>query len=360
MCADDTDQAHLHQPDLQVLHDFEPRVLFDLEPVDTVTVTTLMDNVTDIFMPDQGPAHRAPIGVGGRQPAATMEGGDAPVALLAEHGFSVLVTWTKDSTQHQILFDAGTTPDGMVENMRRLEVDPSGIEAIVCSHGHFDHTTGLDGLIRRLGRVNLPVLIHPQFWRRRRVSLPGRDPIEIPSTSRGALVDAGFEVIEEQQPSFLFDRSVLVTGEVPCTTGYEPGFPPQQAWVDGRWEPDPLVLDEQGFIVDIKEKGAPGNYRLRPCRHRHHLPLRPTDDQGPPAVRRHGRLPSQRADLRAAHPPGPRRPGRPGSLCGRPGPLHRMAGPARHERPLRRGVHPQLCRDSLRVVTQRAVSITPS
>ena len=36
MCADDTDQAHLHQPDLQVLHDFEPRVLFDLEPVDTV------------------------------------------------------------------------------------------------------------------------------------------------------------------------------------------------------------------------------------------------------------------------------------------------------------------------------------
>ena len=107
-----------------------------------------------------------------------MEGGDAPVALLPEHGFSVLVTSTKDSTQHQILFDAGTTPDGMVENMRRLEVDPSDIEAIVCSHGHFDHTTGLDGLIRRLGRVNLPVLIHPQFWRRRRVSLPGRDPIE--------------------------------------------------------------------------------------------------------------------------------------------------------------------------------------
>ena len=92
MCTDDTGPAHLHQPGPQVLHDFEPRVLFDLEPVDAVTVTTLMDNVTDIFMPDQGPAHRAPIGVGGRQPAATMEGGDAPEALLAEHGFSVLVT----------------------------------------------------------------------------------------------------------------------------------------------------------------------------------------------------------------------------------------------------------------------------
>jgi 7,8-dihydropterin-6-yl-methyl-4-(beta-D-ribofuranosyl)aminobenzene 5'-phosphate synthase len=56
--------------------------------------------------------------------------------------------------------------------------------------------------------------------------LPGRQPQEIPSTSRRALDEAGFEVIEEQQPSFLFERSVLVTGEVPRTTGYEPGSPP--------------------------------------------------------------------------------------------------------------------------------------
>ncbi len=255
MCTDDMDTAHLHRPHPQVLHDFEPRVVFDLEPVDAVTVTTLMDNVTDVFMPDQGPAHRPPILAGGRQPAATMEGGDAPEALLAEHGFSVLVTVSREGSQHQILFDAGVSPDGVVENMRRLQVDPSGIEAIVCSHGHFDHTTGLDGLIRRLGTVNLPVLIHPQFWRRRRVVIGGRDPLEIPTTSRRALTGAGFEVIEDQQPSFLFDRSVLVTGEVPRSTGYEPGLPPQQAWLGGRWEPDPLVLDDQALIVNVRGKG---------------------------------------------------------------------------------------------------------
>src|SRR6516164_3955871 len=236
MCTDDRPTAHLHQPDPRVLHDFEPRVVFDLEPVDSVTVTTLMDNVTDAFMPDQGPAHRPPLPVfrGGRQPAATMDLGDVPVVPLADGGFSVLVEVAKNGARHRILFDAGTTPDGVVENMRRLEVDPSAIETIICSHGHFDHTTGLDGLIRRLGRVNLPVLIHPHFWRRRRLAIPGRDPQEIPTTSRRALVGAGFEVIEEQQPSFLFGRSVLVTGEVPRTTGYEAGFPPQQAWLCGR------------------------------------------------------------------------------------------------------------------------------
>jgi 7,8-dihydropterin-6-yl-methyl-4-(beta-D-ribofuranosyl)aminobenzene 5'-phosphate synthase len=257
MCTDSTPAAHLPQPNPQVLHDFKPSVVFDLEPVDSVTVTTLMDNVTDAFMPDQGPARRPPLPVfkGGRQPASTMEDGDVPDVPLADGGFSVLVEVAKNGARRQILFDTGTTPDGVVENMRRLDVDPLGIETIVCSHGHFDHTAGLDGLMKRVGRINLPVLIHPQFWRRRRLAIPGREPGEIPTTSRRALIDAGFEVIEEQQPSFLFDRSVLVTGEVPRTTGYEAGFPLQQAWLDGHWQPDPLVLDDQALIVDIKDKG---------------------------------------------------------------------------------------------------------
>jgi 7,8-dihydropterin-6-yl-methyl-4-(beta-D-ribofuranosyl)aminobenzene 5'-phosphate synthase len=126
---------------------------------------------------------------------------------------------------------------------------------VVCSHGHHDHTSGLDGLIRRLGRLGMPVLIHHDFWRRRRVVIPGREPQEIPTTSKRALVDAGFDAVEEGHPSFLFDRSIHITGEIARTTGYEPGFPPQQAWIGGRSAPDPLVLDGQALIVDIKEKG---------------------------------------------------------------------------------------------------------
>jgi 7,8-dihydropterin-6-yl-methyl-4-(beta-D-ribofuranosyl)aminobenzene 5'-phosphate synthase len=249
MCTDDGPGGHY--PTLR--HDFEPATQISLEPVDSVTVTTLMDNVTDIFMPDQGPARRPHPGA--RRPAPLMERGDAPDALIAEHGFSVLVTVTKAGREHRFLFDAGTSPDGVVENMRRLDIDPGSIEAIVCSHGHFDHTTGLDGLSRALGRTGLPVLIHPHFWRRRRILLPGRDPQEIPTTSRRGLTEAGFEIIEEQQPSFLFERSVLITGEVPRVTGYEPGFPPQQAWSGSKWEPDPMVLDDQALILNVAGKG---------------------------------------------------------------------------------------------------------
>ena len=236
-------------------HDVEPATEIDLEPVDSVVVTTLMDNLTDSTMTDQGPARRVGIGRGPRRPSALMAGQQVPDMLIAEHGFSMLVTVAKAGREHRFLFDAGTSPDGVTENMRRLDIDPSSIEAIVCSHGHFDHTTGIDGLIRAIGRVNMPVLLHPHFWRQRRLLLPGREPQELPTTSRRALTEAGFDIIEEREPSFLFGRSVLITGEIARTTGYEPGFPPQQAWLDGGWQPDPLVLDDQALIVNVRDRG---------------------------------------------------------------------------------------------------------
>jgi len=79
-----------------------------------------------------------------------------------------------------------------MENMRRLELDPGDIETIVLSHGHFDHTTGMDGLIRALGRTSLPVLIHPEFWSRRRLVFPrpraGRDPYHEQVGARGSRI----------------------------------------------------------------------------------------------------------------------------------------------------------------------------
>ncbi len=163
-------------PGPTLLYDVAPPFEIDIEPVDAVTVTTVMDNVSDIFMPDQGLAKRFGPGVLGEhlRPAVTMQAGDVFEVPLAEHGFSALVEITKGGCRHRVLFDAGTSPDGVVDNMRLLGIDPSTLEAIVCSHGHFDHTTGIDGLIRTLGRANLPVLIHPHFWWRRRVLLPGR------------------------------------------------------------------------------------------------------------------------------------------------------------------------------------------
>jgi 7,8-dihydropterin-6-yl-methyl-4-(beta-D-ribofuranosyl)aminobenzene 5'-phosphate synthase len=230
-----------------------------LEPVDELSVLTVCDNTIDLLLPDEGPARRLPLAGMGREtpmlPAPALQDGKVPDAPLAQHGFSALVEIRKGARVHRLLFDTGLTPDGCVENLRRLGQDPAGIEAIICSHGHFDHTTGLSGLIGRLGRANLPVLIHPEFWTRRRLAIPGREPVELPTTSRRALDDAGFDIVEQQQPSFLYDRSVLITGEVDRVTGFEKGFAIHQAWRGGSWQPDPLILDDQALVANVAGRG---------------------------------------------------------------------------------------------------------
>jgi metal-dependent hydrolase (beta-lactamase superfamily II) len=143
----------------------------------------------------------------------------------------------------------------MVENMRRLGLSLQDVEVIVLSHGHWDHVTGMEGVARTLGRPALPVLIHPEFWKRRRIRFPGLDPAELPSTSRSALEGAGFQVVEERRPSFLLDGSVLITGEVDRTTEFETGFRGREALADGGWQPDPLILDDQALVLRLSDRG---------------------------------------------------------------------------------------------------------
>ena len=141
--------------------------------------------------------------------------------------------------------------------MRRLELSPRDIDIIVLSHGHWDHTTG-HGRARRgsSGAPSMPVLIHPEFWSRRRVALPGREPVELPTTSKSALEGAGFEIVEERQPSFLLDGSLLVTGEVDRTTEFEQRLPRStRRTATGDWQPDPLILDDQALVAHVRGRG---------------------------------------------------------------------------------------------------------
>src|SRR5947208_6289731 len=94
--------------------------------------------------------------------------------LVAEHGFSALVSVERGDERSTVLYDAGLTPDAVARNLDVLQVPVSELRAIVISHGHADHHGGLEGLIRRRGRSRLPLVIHPDAWRGRRIgSTPG-------------------------------------------------------------------------------------------------------------------------------------------------------------------------------------------
>jgi 7,8-dihydropterin-6-yl-methyl-4-(beta-D-ribofuranosyl)aminobenzene 5'-phosphate synthase len=231
-----------------------------LEPVDRVRVTVLVDNLTDPLLVDSGPLSRInwPRALAGALPraaAATAPEDGVPDALVAEPGFSALVRIERGARERTLLFDTGVSTNGMVDNMRRLGLSPADIEVVVLSHGHWDHVTGIDGLSRALGRTRLPVMIHPEFWNRRRIRFPGLDPSELPATSRPALEAIGFQIIEERQPSFLLDGVALITGEVDRTTDFETGFRGHEALHAGRWQPDPLILDDQALVLRVRDRG---------------------------------------------------------------------------------------------------------
>jgi len=226
-----------------------------LEPVDEVVVTTVVDNSYDGLMGDMGPARRMAMNRTPTVAAALFEEGVTVPGLVAEHGFSALVSVRRGERTHVLLFDTGVSPDGMAGNMERIGLDAGDIETVVLSHGHFDHAGGFAGLARLRGRTGLPLTVHPLVWTRRRFAPPGASPWPLPTLRRGSLEAEGFEVIERRQPSLLLDGSVLITGEVDRTTEFERGLPLHEAQRNGRWEPDPLILDDQALVVHLRGRG---------------------------------------------------------------------------------------------------------
>lgn len=227
-----------------------------LRSTDRIEIVSVCDNVTDVLLPDEGPAKRfrGRRGEGSTTPAPLLVGGVAAAPPLAQHGFSSLVRVQGEARVWTILFDTGATTDGCIVNLERLGIDPSEIDAVVLSHGHYDHVTGLSGLAPVLGPKKTPVIVHPFAFRERRFPLADGHR-ELPTLDRGALEQAGFVVHAHSGPTLLADDRLLVTGEVERSVEFERGLPGQQANVDGSWESDATMSDDQALVVDLAEQG---------------------------------------------------------------------------------------------------------
>jgi 7,8-dihydropterin-6-yl-methyl-4-(beta-D-ribofuranosyl)aminobenzene 5'-phosphate synthase len=218
-----------------------------LEPVDAANVTVLVDNYIDALLPSSEVAQRP-------QVAYEMWERERE-QLIAEHGLSLLLTIERDGRSMSLIYDAGLSREAATHNMDVLQVRLPDLRAIVMSHGHSDHHGGLEGMIRRVGSRGMPLIIHPDAWRDRKVVFPTGAELHLPPPSRQDLDREGVEVTEERQPSLLIDGTVLVTGQVERQTDFEKGFPLNYARINGGWEPDPWIWDDQAVVVKLKGKG---------------------------------------------------------------------------------------------------------
>ncbi len=76
--------------------------------------------------------------------------------MLAEHGLSILV----DYDGFQVLFDTGQK-DIFSINARTAKIDLAAVDALVISHGHYDHAGGVPEFCRLIRK---PHYIHPDSF----------------------------------------------------------------------------------------------------------------------------------------------------------------------------------------------------
>ena len=129
--------------------------IVDLEPVDSVEITTLCENLVDSMAPSSEAVER-------RRASATnpvvskLFARELATPFEGAHGLSMLIRVTRNGITRSLLFDAGGSVDGLVHNLDCLELNPRDFSCIVLSHGHFDHVLGLVGLQNAWGASRSP------------------------------------------------------------------------------------------------------------------------------------------------------------------------------------------------------------
>lgn len=216
-----------------------------LEPIEAADVTIVIDNSIDLLLTNERVAQRAPLYADWSERQQ----------LIAEHGYSLLLTIQHNGSREAILYDAGLGRKTAVHNLDVLGLSVRDIRAVVLSHGHADHHGGLEGLYDRVGRQHMPLVLHPDAWRERRVVFPTGHEIRMPPPSHNDLDREGWDIIEERGPSLLLENRVLVTGQVDRVTDFEKGFPLQHVHTDHGWEPDTWIWDDQAVVCHVKGKG---------------------------------------------------------------------------------------------------------
>ncbi len=179
-----------------------------------------------------------------------------PFGVIGEHGFACFV----ETEAGNYLFDTGQGL-GIVNNAIALKKDLASIQAVMISHGHYDHTGGLPAVLQVKGPVD--VYGHPEMFVQRIWSSEETTRfIGIPHNrcyleSLGARFHLQTEMTE-------IGPGVFLTGEIPRRSSFEKGDLKMTA-IDphgNEIHPDPLK-DDLSLIVD----SAKGLILILGCAH---------------------------------------------------------------------------------------------
>jgi 7,8-dihydropterin-6-yl-methyl-4-(beta-D-ribofuranosyl)aminobenzene 5'-phosphate synthase len=189
-------------------------LLDDVPVVDQVIVREITDNQHNMFL--------KPLTAPGLTVTRTgFPGAPQGKTLESEWGLALHIESTKGSETKRYLLDYGFTSDVYLNNLELMKIDPAAVDAMILSHGHFDHWGGLMGFLearRSLMRKDLRLYTGGEDDFCHRVSgTPDGSFSEFGVLDRNKLKALNVEAVLSEAP-VVIEGHAFTTGIVPRTS----------------------------------------------------------------------------------------------------------------------------------------------
>jgi 7,8-dihydropterin-6-yl-methyl-4-(beta-D-ribofuranosyl)aminobenzene 5'-phosphate synthase len=188
----------------------------EVPAVDRLAVRMVTDNIVIQFLPNE-----TRDGLTIERKSGNTHPDKPPRTILnGEWGLAMQAQSFRGTQERNVMVDFGYTPEVLLNNMEILKVDPSHYDAIVLSHGHYDHFGGMVGFLKATkGKLKskLPFYVGGEdcFCLRRN---PGGN---FGALDRQAILEAGLTLMMASEPALVADHA-FTTGRIGQTSFEKP------------------------------------------------------------------------------------------------------------------------------------------
>ena len=141
-------------------------------------------------------------------------------ALLSEFGLSMHLETQRGDETRSVLIDFGYSSPTLLNNLDILGIDPAKLDALVLSHGHYDHFGGMVGFLAATQgkrKPKLPLYIGGEECFCSRQFTAGPTPLNFGALDRKAIAEADLSVVAAEGPAAVADHA-FVTGHIQRAT----------------------------------------------------------------------------------------------------------------------------------------------